>query len=62
MNSESITVNRRTYRSPKQPLIVVCVDGCEPEYINQAIATGRAPYIAGLREKGTCLTADCVVP
>ena len=40
----------------------LCVDGCEPEYINQAIASGRAPFIAALRETGTCLTADCVVP
>ena len=45
-----------------RPLVVVCVDGCEPEYINQAIASGRAPFIAALRENGTCLTADCVVP
>ena len=62
MNSGTVTVNRRTYRSPERPLVVVCVDGCEPEYINQAIATGRAPFIAALRETGTCLTADCVVP
>jgi phosphonoacetate hydrolase len=55
-------VNGRTYRWPQRPLVVVCVDGCEPEYINQAIATGRAPYLAALRQKGTCLTADCVVP
>ncbi len=47
---------------PRRPLVVVCVDGCEPEYINQAIATGRTPYLAPLRERGTCLTADCVVP
>ena len=58
----SITVNGRTYRKPSRPLVVACVDGCEPEYINQAIASGRAPFIAGLRETGTCLTADCVVP
>jgi phosphonoacetate hydrolase len=45
-----------------RPLVVVCVDGCEPEYINQAIAAGRVPFLAGLRERGTCLTADCVVP
>ena len=43
-------------------MVVACVDGCEPEYINQAIATGRTPYLARLRETGTCLTADCVVP
>ncbi len=62
MNADSITVNGRSYRAPTRPLVVVCVDGCEPEYINQAIGSGRAPFIAALREKGTCLTADCVVP
>ncbi|HSN46258.1 MAG TPA: phosphonoacetate hydrolase [Casimicrobiaceae bacterium] len=57
-----VTVNGRHYRAPRQPLVVVCIDGCEPEYINQAIAAGRAPYFASLRERGVCLTADCVIP
>ncbi|HET7096274.1 MAG TPA: phosphonoacetate hydrolase, partial [Casimicrobiaceae bacterium] len=62
MSPPTVTVNRRSYRWPTRPLVVVCVDGCEPEYINQAIASGSAPYFAKLREHGTCLTADCVVP
>jgi len=62
LSPASITVNRRAYRWPRRPLVVVCVDGCEPEYVNQAIAAGRAPFLAALRETGTCLTADCVVP
>ena len=57
-----LTVNGRTYRMPQNPLVVVCVDGCEPDYITQAISAGRTPFLASLREKGTCLTADCVVP
>ena len=62
MNGAPLTVNGRTYAPPQRPVVVVCVDGCEPEYINQAIATGRTPFLARLRETGTCLTADCVVP
>jgi len=62
LKARSLTVNGRDYAAPKQPIVVVCVDGCEPEYINQAVATGRTPYLARLRETGTCLTADCVVP
>ena len=62
MTPPALEVNGRRYRWPRQPLVVACVDGCEPEYINQAIATGRAPYLARLREHGTCLTADCVIP
>ncbi len=58
----ALNVNGRSYRWPQQPLVVVCVDGCEPEYINQAIATGTTPFLASLRERGTCLTADCVIP
>jgi phosphonoacetate hydrolase len=57
-----VDVNGRRYRTPRSPLVVVCVDGCEPEYLTQAIAAGRAPSLAALRERGTCLTADCVVP
>ena len=59
---KTITVNGRSYRWPERPLVVVCVDGCEPDYINQAIEAGRAPFLASLKERGTCLTADCVVP
>ena len=57
-----VTVNGRRYRWPDRPLVVVCVDGCEPDYISQAIEAGRAPFLASLAERGTCLTADCVVP
>jgi phosphonoacetate hydrolase len=57
-----IEVNGRRYRWPERPLVVVCVDGCEPDYVNQAIAAGSAPWMAALNGRGTCLTADCVVP
>ena len=59
---KTISVNGRTYHWPTRPLVVVCVDGCEPDYINQAIEAGAAPFLASLKERGTCLTADCVVP
>ena len=59
---KSVAVNGRAYRFPRNPVVVVCVDGCEPDYINQAIEAGRAPFLASLKAAGTCLTADCVVP
>jgi phosphonoacetate hydrolase len=58
----TLTVNGRNYRWPDRPLVVICVDGCEPDYINQAILAGKAPFFASLAQNGTCLTADCVVP
>ena len=48
MSRTPLTVNGRTYRWPDRPLVVVCVDGCEPDYINQAIEAGSAPWMASL--------------
>ena len=62
MPPSEIFVNGRRYRWPERPVVVVCVDGCEPEYISQAIGVGVAPFLATLKDRGTCLTADCVVP
>jgi len=61
-DTRTINVNGRSYRWPDRPLVVVCVDGCEPDYINQAIEAGCAPFLASLAQRGTCLTADSVVP
>jgi len=57
-----LTVNGRSYKSPKQPTVVVCVDGCEPDYLAQAVATGRMPWLKTALAKGVGLVADCVVP
>jgi phosphonoacetate hydrolase len=59
---KSLAVNGRSYRWPARPTVVVCVDGCEPDYLNQAITAGSAPWMASLDGRATCLTADCVVP
>ncbi len=58
----SISVNGRTYAWPKQPLVVVCIDGSEPDYIEQAIAGGHMPFLAEKIKGGSDLRADCVVP
>ena len=58
----SVSLHGRTYRPPSGPVVVVCVDGCEPDYLNLAIGAGAAPWFASLAKRGTCLTADCVVP
>jgi len=57
-----ITVNDRTYRLPKQPVVVVCIDGSEPGYIERAVEAGRAPWFAKVLKQGTSLIGDCVVP
>jgi phosphonoacetate hydrolase len=57
-----ISVNGRTYRLPRQPIVVVCVDGSEPGYIERAVEAGRAPWFAKVLKEGTNLVGDCVVP
>jgi len=57
-----ISVNGRNYRLPKQPVVVVCVDGSEPGYIERAVEAGRAPWFAKVLKEGTNLVGDCVVP
>ena len=59
----NITVNGRTYQWMDGPLVVVCVDGCQYEYITDAVAAGRAPFLGRLLAgDGSCFTADCVMP
>ena len=57
-----LRVNARSYKLPTLPTIVVCVDGCEPDYIAQAVAHGHAPWLARTLATGTALLADCVIP
>ena len=57
-----LDVNHRRYQLPTVPTVVVCVDGCEPEYIAQAVAAGVMPWMQRTLAQGTALLADCVVP
>ena len=57
-----LNINQRSYQLPTAPTVIVCIDGCEQEYINQAVQAGVAPFFASLLQKGTVLTGDCVMP
>ena len=57
-----LNVNKRGYKLPTQPTVVVCVDGCEPDYLAQAVAAGRMPWLKRTLAEGAGLVADCVVP
>ena len=60
--TRTVAVNGRTYRSPRRPSVVVCVDGCEPAYVDDAIATGAAPALRRFRERGTYRLSRTIVP
>jgi phosphonoacetate hydrolase len=57
-----LTVNGRSYAAPKRPTVVICVDGCEPDYIAQSVAADLMPTMKRWLRDGTALVADCVVP
>ena len=57
-----ITVNGRAYAAPRSPLVVLCIDGCEPDYLTRAMDAGAMPYLAAALATGTWATGDCVIP
>ena len=57
-----VEANGRTYRWMSDPVVVVCVDGCEYEYLERAASSGCTPFIAGLLKPGTAFKAEAVVP
>jgi phosphonoacetate hydrolase len=65
MNSQktNVSVNGRNYHWPDKPRVIVCIDGSEPDYIEQAIAAGVMPWMQKIVEQqGSDLRAHCVVP
>ncbi|HEY7962498.1 MAG TPA: phosphonoacetate hydrolase [Steroidobacteraceae bacterium] len=60
--ARSVEVNGRSYRLPERPVVVVCVDGCEPDYIAQAVAGGHMPWMKRVLAQGSAVIADCVMP
>jgi phosphonoacetate hydrolase len=57
-----LTVNGRDYRWMTAPLVVVCIDGCEYEYLTEAVRAGVAPFIGRMLERGAAFRGDCVIP
>ncbi|NED97827.1 phosphonoacetate hydrolase [Phytoactinopolyspora alkaliphila] len=63
MSSQSeILVNGRTYRYPRRPVVVVCIDGSEPHYHEKAIAAGRMPFLSEMLGKGADWRGDSAMP
>lgn len=58
----TVEVNGRGYRLPEQPTVVICVDGCEFDYLEAAVAAGVAPFIGKMLKGGAAFKGDCVIP
>lgn len=59
---DPIVVNGRRYAWPRAPVVVVCVDGSEPAYMDEAIAAGHMPWLEKVGQAGVYGLADCVIP
>ncbi|MEI9415153.1 phosphonoacetate hydrolase [Mesorhizobium sp. Cs1321R2N1] len=58
----NVAVNGRTYAWPRVPAIAICLDGCEPAYLDEAIHAGLMPALVRIKEKGTVRFAHSVIP
>jgi len=60
--SAPVAANDRIYAVPKVTAIAICLDGCEPAYLDAAIADGLMPHLKRMRETGTDRLAHSVIP
>jgi phosphonoacetate hydrolase len=57
-----VTVNGRSYRRPVRPTVIICMDGSEPAYMDEAIKAGLMPNVKRMRETGADTFAYSVIP
>jgi phosphonoacetate hydrolase len=62
MNPQGIELNGIRYRWPQRPVVVVCIDGGDPAYLEQGIRDGVIPNIARFMREGFSTVADGTVP
>ncbi|MFK7854266.1 MAG: phosphonoacetate hydrolase [Granulosicoccus sp.] len=60
--SSQLNVNERQYSVPPVCAIAICLDGCEPAYLDAAIEAGLMPTLARMRKEGTDRLAHSVIP
>lgn len=57
-----IEVNGRSYRKPTRPTVVICLDGCDPRYLNFKNAKEVFPNISRMMRNGFAALADAAMP
>ncbi|MET4619006.1 phosphonoacetate hydrolase [Arthrobacter sp. 2762] len=63
MSPAEFSVNGRSYAFSDAPVVVICIDGSEPAYHEEAIAAGRMPWLEQLvSSTGSSWAAHCAVP
>ena len=57
-----VEANGRKYTPALDCAVVICLDGCEPEYLDIAISEGLMPNLQRIRKEGTDALAHSVIP
>jgi len=57
-----VELHGRRYRLPTRPVVVICIDGCDPEYISNVLQRGLCPNLSTMIRDGFSSIADCVMP
>jgi phosphonoacetate hydrolase len=61
-NPQQITVNGRNYAWPRQPVVVVLIDGGDPAFVNAALAQGLLPNFKKFMVEGFVSVAVGAMP
>lgn len=62
MSAKTLTVNGTDYRWPGRPVVVVCIDGGDPAYVEHGLAAGIIPNMARWMEEGFHTVAHGTMP
>ena len=62
MAASRLEVNGTEYRRPGRPLVVVCIDGGDPAYIEHGLEAGLLPNIARYMKDGFHTVAEGTMP
>lgn len=62
MKTKPVMLNGISYRWPARPVVVVCIDGSDPAYIEQGVKDAIIPNIERFMKAGFSAIADGTVP
>ena len=62
MTTSRLAVNGTDYRRPDRPVVVVCIDGGDPAYIEHGVAAGIIPNIERWKHDGFYTVAHGTMP
>ena len=61
-NKPLVEANGIQYRWPRQPVVVVCIDGGDPAYFRQFLGDGSIPAVARFIQQGFSVVAEGSMP